>query len=150
MTVLIVDDEPEYRALLKDCFAQQGWTVLLSPNGEEALDLMEDNPVDIIVSDVYMPVVDGLKFHRRVRQHPKFNSVPFLFLSSYDDDYTLAAVKGSKIDGFVRKSKPINDIIAWVKFLSTPFEKRKGDAPPDVSTRITGPQTDREPRHRRR
>ncbi len=150
MTILIVDDEPEYRSLLKECFTQQGWSVLTSPNGEEALDIMEDNPVDIVVSDVYMPHLDGLKFHRKVRQHPKFGNVPFLFLSSYDDEYTLAAVKGSKVDGFIKKSKPVNDIIAWVKFLCTPVSERRGNAPEDVSKRITGQRPDDEYKRRRR
>jgi CheY-like chemotaxis protein len=150
MTILIVDDEPEFLELLKDCFVQQGWSVLCSPNGEEALDMMEDNPVDLVVSDVYMPHLDGLKFHRKVRQHPKFSGTPFLFLSSYDDEYSLAAVKGSKIDGFVKKSKPVNDIIAWVKFLSTPPAQRKGDFPEDISKRITGQRPDDDGRRRRR
>ncbi len=150
MTILIVDDEPEFRTLLKECFVQQGWSVFTAANGGEALDLMEDNPVDCVVSDVYMPHLDGLKFHRKVRQHPKFGQVPFLFLSSYDDEYSAAAAKGSRIDGFIRKSKPVGDIIAWVKFLCTPPDKRQGDAPPDVSKRITGQKPEDDGKRRRR
>ncbi len=132
MTILLVDDEPEYLVLLKDCLVRQGMAVHTAPNGLVALDLMEDNPVDMVVSDIYMPVMDGLKFHKRVRTHPRFSGIPFLFVSSYDDDYSKMAIKGSAIDGFMRKAKPVSELLAWVKYLTTPAEERNGMQPPQT------------------
>jgi CheY-like chemotaxis protein len=56
--------------------------------------------MDLIISDIYMPVMDGFKLRNAVREMPGWVTLPFLFLSGYDDQYTLEAVKDPKIEGF--------------------------------------------------
>lgn len=120
MKILLVDDEPQYRMLVRDILEGEGWTVFTAGNGEEALAIIAEASIDIVVSDVYMPVMDGIKFHRSVRASATGSKIPFLFVSAYDDEYTLSAVNSSKLDGFLKKGRPPQELVAWVKYLSTP------------------------------
>jgi DNA-binding response OmpR family regulator len=143
MNILLVDDEPEYLLLLSHYLTDQGYTVFTAENGEVAMKKLDQNPVDLIISDVYMPVMDGFKFHKTIRSTQKFAKIPFLFVSGFDDEYTLSAVKSSKLDGFIRKARPMNELKAWISYLSTPPEKRPPQHP-DQQSAQKGKDRDRD------
>ncbi|HET6273766.1 MAG TPA: response regulator [Bacteroidota bacterium] len=124
MRILVVDDEPEYRLLMRSLLMQEGWEVFLAEDGEEGLQKMAEAKMDLIISDVYMPVMDGLKFHRTVREIPGYQETPFLFVSAYDDEHTMDAVKNPKIEGFLKKGRSIGELKAWIEYLTAPEEKR--------------------------
>jgi CheY-like chemotaxis protein len=131
MTILLVDDEPHYLMLTRHFLEDQGWNVITAEHGEEGLEKLAAFTVSIVVSDVYMPIMDGLKFHKAVRALPQHEMLPFLFVSAYDDTYTLTAVAASRNDGFLRKGRPTAELKEWIVYLTTPVEKR--GAPPSVS-----------------
>ena len=106
MTILVVDDEPEYRLMLRSVLVNEGFTVVLAENGEDGYRKLKETAVDMIISDIYMPVKDGIKFHKAVRDDPAFATLPFLFVSAYDDQHTLEVVKNAKCEGFLRKARP--------------------------------------------
>ena len=133
MTILVVDDEPQLRMLLADVLKEEGWRVLTAAEGEAALQILSKEKTDIVVSDIYMPVMNGLKLRDRVREDPRLKDTPFLFISGYDDQMTVAAVRSPKIEGFLKKGKSPNEIKAWIRYLTTPIEKRIGLSPGDRS-----------------
>lgn len=124
MTVLIVDDEPEYRMTVREVLMKEGYDVLTAENGEEALGKLAVIQPDIIVSDVYMSVMDGQKLHQLVREDPRYRKLPFLFVSGYSDDYTLNTVRDPRYDGFLRKGTSSQELKEWIQYLTTPEEKR--------------------------
>jgi two-component system sensor histidine kinase/response regulator len=124
MTILVVDDEPEYRLIMRSVLTNEGYEVALAENGEEALEKMEQGGIDFVISDIYMPVMDGIKFHRMARAVPKFEKIPFLFVSAFDDQHTLEAVKDPQVDGFLRKARPVEEMIEWIQYLTAPLEER--------------------------
>ena len=124
MNILIVDDEPEFRMLLKLFLSGEGREVFAAESGEDALEKMEITGMDLIISDVYMPVMDGIRLHRTVRGIPGYEQVPFLFVSGYDDQYTLGAVKDPRIDGFFKKGRPMDELQDWITYLTAPEEDR--------------------------
>lgn len=67
LTILVVDDQPEVRSALRRCLKVGGNTVHEARNGEEALELIRDNDIDLIVSDYDMPGMTGLELLQRVR-----------------------------------------------------------------------------------
>jgi CheY-like chemotaxis protein len=129
MNILVVDDEPSYRMLLEHFLREEGWSVFTAPNGEEGMNELRKTKMDFIISDVYMPVMDGLRFHKSVLAVPELAQIPFLFVSGYDDDQTLEAVRASKSTGFMKKSKPVEELKAWITYLTTPTEHRRGLPP---------------------
>lgn len=81
--ILVVDDEKEIRDLLEINLKVEGYNVFKAGNGEEALKILEDTKIHLIVLDIMMPKMDGLEFCRRVRK--KYN-MPILMLSAKVED----------------------------------------------------------------
>lgn len=134
MKILFVDDEPQYRLMMNTFLHEEGWEVYLAEDGDAALAKLQRVPVDVIISDVYMPVMDGVKLHRAVREMPQYQRLPFIFISGYDDEHTRGAVKNPKLETFVRKADVLHELKKWVLYLSTPEE----DRPPVPPTRHPG------------
>ena len=65
MNILIVDDEEAQRLLMRNFFMLEGWNVFLAEDGADALGKMKRDRMDIIVSDIYMPVMGGTRPRRR-------------------------------------------------------------------------------------
>jgi DNA-binding NarL/FixJ family response regulator len=80
--ILIVDDDITLRTALTRYLQNRGYSVVDARSGTEALTAVEQNPPDLIVSDVMMPEMDGLEFCRRLRATRSGQLIPFIFLSS--------------------------------------------------------------------
>lgn len=80
--ILIVDDDLTLRTALTRYLQNRGYAIQEANSGVEALALFEQNPPDLVVSDVLMPEMDGLEFCRRLRSTRSGQLVPFIFLSS--------------------------------------------------------------------
>jgi DNA-binding NtrC family response regulator len=65
--VLVVDDEPAMRELLATYLAEFGITPLTAQNGAQALEIVQSRPVDLIITDLWMPEMDGLELLQRVK-----------------------------------------------------------------------------------
>ena len=124
MTILLVDDDESYRLLLRDMLMEEGHDVMLAEDGDQALERLDRVKIDLVISDVYMPVMDGFRFHKTVRSNPKFERLPFLFVSAYDDQYTMEAVKDPRVEGFVKKGRPFAELLEWTEYLTAPDDKR--------------------------
>ena len=85
VTVLIVDDESRMRKLIKDLLAQKGYGILEASDGEEALQVFEENQnkINLILLDVMMPKLDGWSVLRQIRQSSK---VPIIMLTARGEE----------------------------------------------------------------
>lgn len=81
--VLVVDDEKEIRELLEINLVNEGYQVIKASNGQEALDILENEEIHLMILDIMMPGMDGLEVCRRVRG--KYN-IPILMLSAKAED----------------------------------------------------------------
>jgi CheY-like chemotaxis protein len=129
MTILIVDDEEAYRLILREILTDKGWDVLMACHGEEALQKLRATKVDLVVADIYMPVMDGIKLQRAIRETPALAGTPILFVSGADDEQTAGAVKDPRLEAFLRKSGPLEEMVKWIRYLTTREEKRFGPPP---------------------
>ena len=84
-TILIVEDNNEIRHYLSSGLAEL-FNTLEAGNGEEALEKLKDNEVDIIVTDVMMPVMDGMELSRRIKENLATSHIPFLMLTALRSD----------------------------------------------------------------
>ena len=80
-TVLVVDDSSAMRALLGVALRTAGFAVVEARDGRDALGKMAVGPVDLIVSDCIMPVMDGISFVRAVKQNPDLQNIPIIMLT---------------------------------------------------------------------
>ena len=80
--VLLVDDEPDKRQLLAYALQVDGYDVRTAVDGVEALSAVEDDPPDLIITDVMMPQMDGYEMARRVRANPRTRFIPIILQSA--------------------------------------------------------------------
>ncbi len=80
--ILIVDDDTTLRVALERYLLKRGFVVQTAASGVWALKTFQEDPADLIVSDILMPEMDGFEFCRRVRMSRSGQLVPFIFLSS--------------------------------------------------------------------
>jgi two-component system, chemotaxis family, chemotaxis protein CheY len=84
-TVLIVDDSPAMRSFVKRIVTLSGFDIgayLEASNGREALDVLRNNWVDIILTDINMPVMNGQEFVRRLEEDAELRLIPVLVIST--------------------------------------------------------------------
>jgi len=82
MRILVVDDSSPHRRMLTALFGRAGHEVLTAGDGARALEILEKEPIDAIVSDVKMPTMDGFQLCRAIRQDARHKRLPFIFYSS--------------------------------------------------------------------
>ncbi len=82
MKVLVVDDNPDSRLILKKTLEHNGYEVAAASNGAEALKLSRDFRPDMIISDILMPVMDGFMLCREVKKDSLLKKIPFVFYSA--------------------------------------------------------------------
>lgn len=113
--MLIVDDSEDMRQFLENNFKDK-YHIITAGDGIEALHLLQQHQVSIIISDWMMPRMDGAEFCRRVRQNPLTSHIPFVMLTAKTDDNS--KVKGMDVgaDAYIENpslcsiSKPVSAI----------------------------------------
>jgi DNA-binding NarL/FixJ family response regulator len=114
-TVLIVDDDQILQMALTRRLKAQGFEVINASSGAMALDLLHRQAVDVVVSDVMMPEMNGFEFCRQLRSLPSGETIPLIFLSSQGD--VDDRVKGHLIgaDDYLVKPFHAKELIAKVQ-----------------------------------
>ncbi len=123
MKVLLVDDEKGYLNVMADVLREAGYEVLVAEDGKQAREHLELERVDVIISDVFMPTLDGARFHSYVRDFSEVREVPFIFISGYDDEHTRSLVDNSSRDFFFSKTTPVDHIVALIERLKSEKEQ---------------------------
>lgn len=110
--ILIVDDEEDIRDLLEIYLVNQGYCVIKTEDGIEALDVLEREEIDLIILDVMMPKMDGIQACMKIR---KDKNVPIIMLSAKGEDIDKILGLNTGADDYV--TKPFNplEIVARVK-----------------------------------
>lgn len=111
-TVLVVEDETGIRKAICIYMKNQGYRVLDAPNGKEALEIIEREPVHLVIVDIMMPVMDGITMVMKVREKYDF---PILFLSAKSED--IDKINGLNIgaDDYITKPFTSLELIARVR-----------------------------------
>ena len=103
--ILVVDDEPDQRFLLRRIFERAGHEVTDAGHGAAALPAVRDWPPDLVVTDMMMPVMDGVELIRRLRSEPATAAIPILAASG--DPHLAGAA-----DAIVPKPYDIHNLLA--------------------------------------
>jgi len=112
LKILIVEDDRELRRLFSHVLIKNGYTVKEVGNGKEALESLENDYYDLIISDVMMPVMDGYELVRRLCEDG--NMTPVLMITAKDafDDMCLGFISGT--DDYMVKPINVNEMVLRV------------------------------------
>jgi two-component system chemotaxis response regulator CheY len=80
--ILIVDDAVSMRQMVSFTLKQGGYAVIEAEHGQDALNKLQGNPVDLVITDLNMPVMDGITLIQNVRKMPSMKSKPILMLTT--------------------------------------------------------------------
>ena len=112
--ILLVDDNTDYLRLLKEAFSASGYDVHTAEDGMEGCKTLTLPDIDLIISDIRMPRLDGIKLHSFARKTHRYKAVKFIFLSAFKDEYASIPGMNSEIDYFLDKTTPIDAILRMV------------------------------------
>jgi putative two-component system response regulator len=113
--ILVVDDNKDLRELADAILKMQGYQVLLAENGKEALEIFETEHVDLIVSDIAMPEMDGFGLLEEVRSRESGAAIPFLFLSAYSQKTKQAQARRLAVDDYLFKPFDAKELLDAVR-----------------------------------
>ena len=124
LTVLFVEDEPVIQKQTADMLKIFFGNVFISSNGKEALDMFEDNSIDIVLTDIKMPLMCGLELTQKIRAID--DGIPIILLSSFGDQNTLLQAANCGIDGYILKPIELDNLLdTFDKVLQRKSPKRK-------------------------
>ena len=112
LKVLVVDDEPPIRKLLRLGFGTQGYHTIDAPNAKTALELMADKP-DLVILDLGLPDMHGLELLRLIRERKE--NVPIVVLSSRGDEVAKVEALDLGADDYVTKPFGMGELLARIR-----------------------------------
>jgi len=110
-SILVCDDDPSIRTVVKEHLTRQGYTVIEATSGEEAIFLASESPVEAILLDLYMPGLSGWETLQRLRDNPATSLIPVVILS------VLSPVLRSQLTGGAQGwvQKPFNENLLFAE-----------------------------------
>jgi len=114
-TVLSVDDSASIRQMVRLTLQGAGYEVIEAADGAEALVKARTTVVNMVVTDLNMPNMDGLQLIRALRELPSYRGVPILFLTTESDDEKKKEAKSAGATGWITKPFKQDQLLAVVK-----------------------------------
>jgi two-component system KDP operon response regulator KdpE len=129
MRILIVDDEPQITRVLRASLASSGYDVILARDGVEAFDLFRESTPDLVITDLFMPRMDGIGLTRAIRQ---IGDTPIIVLSVREQETMKVAALDEGADDYVTKPFSMQELLARVR-----AQLRKSARQPQEATQIS-------------
>lgn len=112
-SILVVDDELLIRDLLYDFFSDQGWQIAVAESGEKALSIIHQKKVNLVLTDLKMPNMDGFALTAKMRED--FPDIPVVIMTGYPSVESAVTALRRKIADYVTKPFNINDLLKIVE-----------------------------------
>ena len=113
--ILIVEDQEDNRAILRDLLSQAGYELIEAADGEEGVKLAQSERPDLILMDIQLPVIDGYEATRRIKASAELKSIPIIAVTSYALSGDEAKARAAGCDGYVTKPFSPRDLLAKVR-----------------------------------
>ena len=127
LKILVVDDEPAIRRLLKTTLASQGYSVMEAEDGKTALETLKRNAVDVLVLDLGLPGMDGFDVLREVRGSG--STLPVIVLSVRADEAGKVRALDLGADDYVTKPFGIDELLARIRAAMRHRLQQEGEKP---------------------
>lgn len=118
--VLLVDDDPLLLDVLTTVLDLEDFEVVAAADGDTALDIAAEQPIDLVVCDVRMPGTDGIEVCRRIRSDPATKDVPVILLTARDTEEGRRAGEAAGCNAYVTKPFSPLELLEILRSLPTP------------------------------
>ena len=125
--ILIVDDEPSIVVPIQFLMEQQGYSVLVAENGEDALDVIYKYKPDLILLDIMLPRIDGYEVCEIVRLNPEYRDIKIIFLTAKGREVEIAQGLALGADAYITKPFSNTELVAKVKELLDNTNENSGE-----------------------
>lgn len=116
MKILVVENEPNCRKILKDGLLKAGFEVDFAQDGERALELVKESSPDLILSDADLPRMNGLTLFQRMREDFKTRFIPFVLMGQLEEGQRIRVME-SGVDDYVPKPFETEELIARIRLI---------------------------------
>lgn len=123
-SIMVVDDELLIRDLLYDFFTGQGWDITVAESGPRALAILQEKPVDVVLSDIKMPDMDGLQLADEL--HRVYPGVPVVLMTGYPSVESAVSALRARVEDYIIKPFNINQLF---KLIDATVAKSDSKAP---------------------
>lgn len=113
VNILFVEDDKELNDLVSSYLKTEGYNVFSCVNGEQALTLFESNNIDLVLSDIMLPMLDGYGLAQKIREYN--SAVPIIFLTAKDDKLSKQYGYKIGIDDYITKPFDIDELMLKLK-----------------------------------
>lgn len=107
--ILVVDDESFMRDALHQVLSLENYDIFEAENGKSALELFETHQFDLVITDVLMPVCDGISLFKKIREN--FPKTKIIFITAYVAKNSETKLASLHPDGYIYKPFTIHDIL---------------------------------------
>ena len=121
-TILLAEDDKGTAHFVRTSLQKQGYYVLWAANGLEALEIVTKNPVDLIVTDVVMPHMDGVDLYEELKKRKETENIPIIIIT--DKQIFMESFAALGVDHFVPKSSDINALIDKINHISLELKNK--------------------------
>src|ERR1051325_130555 len=127
--ILVVDDEQQITRVLRTSLSSQGYDIRVANDGEMALEILKDWAPDLVLTDLYMPRMDGVDLCRQLRRK---SQVPIVVLSVKDEERTKVQALDAGADDYVTKPFGMQELLARIRANL----RRSPDEPPSPTIEV--------------
>src|ERR1017187_6399788 len=130
MDILVVDDDPTSLKLLRAQLESEGHAVFEAHDGVDALALLERQRVDVVISDILMPRMDGYRLCYEIRKHARLHDLPIIiYTSTYTSPSDEKLARDVSADKYLKKPASVETIIAALhEVIAQPHAAPRADA----------------------
>ncbi len=114
-TILFVDDSASIRALVKMILEEDGYNVLMSEDGQDAMKFFDGQTVDLVITDLHMPRMNGIELIKEIRKIKEYRFVPILFLTTETKSELKQKAKAAGATGWITKPFDKNKFLQVIK-----------------------------------
>ena len=113
--ILVVEDQPDNRQIIRDMLVDTGYEIDEAENGEEALAAIAKQRPDLILMDIQLPVMDGYAATRRIKNDPALKSIPVIAVTSYALSGEEKKAREAGCDDYVPKPYSPRQLLAKIR-----------------------------------
>jgi len=115
LTVLVIEDHPDQRELLMIVLQKEGYRVIAAANGVEALEKLEKEPVQIVLSDIMMPKMNGFELINKIRSNPAFKNIYLILITARIQEGDRVRGLDLGADDYITKPFSFSELLARVR-----------------------------------